>query len=313
MNVDATLDFLDFVAERHRIWEKRQAGEPQPWTDHPILAAYKFTNVFRVLDYGSQFLLEELYDPELDPRDLLMRFFLYRHTGRVEVWEYLRLMLGDYPTVTTLMEALTAMKEYRGDGTTKTLKSHAATPHKIERTKTNFARPVFTGAYLVFPQSDTPGTDKLDSIFALTRRLFHPESPQDVVWDFLDATTQAERFQVLRRNKGVADFMSMQILTDWGYTTEFREDEFVVCGPGAVKGAKALGWANPQQAHLWAVDAVRALPDVPLLAGRPPSWMDVQNCMCEFSKFVRYTPKDGVRYKPAHPGAQPEPTLPGKW
>lgn len=33
-------DFLAFVAERYRIWEQRQAGSPQPWTDDPILATY---------------------------------------------------------------------------------------------------------------------------------------------------------------------------------------------------------------------------------------------------------------------------------
>lgn len=321
MNLDNAINFLEFVAERHRIWEKRQAGEPQPWTDHPILARYKFTNVFRVLDYGSQFLLEELYNPDLSPRDNLMRFFLYRHTGRVETWEYLQLMMGDYPTVDTLPEALAAMKEYRGEVKVKTImgKSHSWTPHKIERKASSFQRSVFTGAYLVFPQSDEPGTDKLDSVFNLTARLFTPGSPDDVMPDFLAAKTQAERFTCLRRNKGVADFMSMQILTDWGYTTEFREDEFVVCGPGAKKGAAALEpgkGIHPNHVLLWAVDAVRALPDVPLLAGRPPSWMDVQNCLCEFSKFVRYQSapvRDGVRYTPAHPGAQNAPTLPRKW
>jgi hypothetical protein len=295
VNLDAALDFLEFVAERHRIWEKRQAGEPQPWTDHPILAANKFTNVFRVLDYGSQFLLEELYDPDADPRTNLLRFFLYRHTGRVEVWRHVWLELGGYMDIDSLGEAQESMRDYRRE----------------------VGKPVCTNAYLVFPQSATPGTDKLDSIFDLTRRLFTPGGRDDIVPDFLESKVQPLRFNCLRRNKGVADFMSMQILTDWGYTTEFREDEFVVCGPGAKKGATALGFKNAELGHRWAVEAVRGLPDVPLLQGRPPSWMDVQNCLCEFSKFVRFqssaSRKDGVRYTPAHPGAQPEPTLPRKW
>lgn len=294
MNPDAAMDFLNFVAERHRIWEKRQAGLPQPWTDDPILAVRKFTNVFRLLDPGSQFVINELHNPELSPRDNLMRFFLYRHTGRVETWEYLQVMMGDYPTVETLDEALELLKQYR--------------------TK---KRPVFTGAYLVYPQSDTPGTDKLDSIFSLTRRLFDPSSIDDVVPHFMQATTQETRFHALRSNKGVADFMSMQVLTDWGYTTEFRENKFVVCGPGAVKGVKALGGEHAGAGHVWAYKEVLSLPDVPLLRGMLPSWMDVQNCLCEFSKYARYqkgeSPRDGVRYTPAHPGPQPEPTIPRKW
>jgi hypothetical protein len=314
VNLDAALDFLEFVQERHRIWEARQEGWPQPWTDHPILATRKFTNVFRVLDYGSQFLLEELYDPELSPRDLLMRFFLYRHTGRVETWQYLQAMMGDYPTVDTLPEALYWLKQYRGDnGETRVRKGRwSGKPTTVVKPK----RPVFTGAYLVYPQSDTPGTDKLDSVFQLTHRLFERGSQADVMPDFLAAETQAERFAVLRRNNGVADFMSMQVLTDWGYTTEFREDEFVVCGPGAVKGARALDPdARPAEVHRWAVHAVRNLDPLPRLNGRPPSWMDVQNCLCEFSKFVRYqaAPATEKVYVPAHPGPQPDPVLPALW
>ena len=91
-------DFLRFVVERHRIWEQRQAGAPQPWTDDPVLATRKFTNVFRVLDPGTQFLLTDLFEPDIDPRDTLMRAFLYRHTGRVEIWELLGVMTGQYPT-----------------------------------------------------------------------------------------------------------------------------------------------------------------------------------------------------------------------
>jgi alpha-glutamyl/putrescinyl thymine pyrophosphorylase clade 1 len=93
VTADAALTFLEFVEERHRIWERRQAGSPQPWTDNPILASHKFTNVYRWLDPGSQFVIEELQDLELSPSDNLMRFFLYRHTGRVETWEWLKLWL----------------------------------------------------------------------------------------------------------------------------------------------------------------------------------------------------------------------------
>lgn len=300
MNPDAALDFLDFVVERHRIWERRQFGHPAPWTLNPILATHKFTNVFRLLDPGTQFILSDLYDPVASPGTNLMRFFLYRHTGRIEVWEYIQLMLGDYPgegeSYPSLLETLKVVKAYRDDSYRP--------------------RPVFTNAYLVYPQSSTPGTDKLDSIFGLTAQLFNPSSESYIMPDWLAARSQAERFAVLRRNRGVADFMSMQVLTDWGYTTEFREDEFVVCGPGAVKGAKALGFSRPHEAHLWAVEAVRALPEVPMLALRPPSWMDVQNCLCEFSKYARYQSgpdRIGVRYQPAHPGAQPTPILPRRW
>lgn len=305
-------DFLRFVMERHRIWKLRQAGAPQPWTDDPVLATRKFTNVFRVLDPGTQFLLTDLFDPDIDPRDNLMRAFLYRHTGRVETWEYLDVTTG-YPTLDILDEVRAAWHSYRG--TAKVTIRGAEARNAAGGTKNVFQRSLFTGAYLVFPQSDTPGTDKLDSVMDLTQRLFDPTSTQCIWPAWRKARTQAERFKLLRQNKGVGDFMAMQVLTDWGYQCgEDREDEFLVPGPGSIKGAKALDPnAKTMDVVHRVVDAVRTLPDCPLVGYRKPSLMDIgSNLLCEWSKYVRFTkqPLPAKTYTPAHPGPQPEPVLP---
>lgn len=285
-------DFLDFVVERHRIWERRQAGAPQPWTDDPILATRKFTNVFRVLDPGTQFLLTDLFEPDLSPRDTLMRAFLYRHTGRVETWQLLDVMVGEYPTVERLDDVREIWHGYREAGGT-----------------------FFTNAYLVFPQSATPGTDKLDSIIDLTKRLFTPGSPDDIWPEWEKATTQEQRFKLLRRNKGVGDFMSMQVLTDWGYQCgEDREDDFLVPGPGSVKGAKAIDPnAKTMDVVRRVVKEVRGLPHCPRVGYRSPSLMDIgSNLLCEWSKYVRFRgqPLPTKTYTPAHPGPQAPPVLP---
>jgi hypothetical protein len=309
-------DFLRFVCERHRIWEQRQAGAPQPWTNDPVLSTRKFTNVFRVLDPGTQFLLNDLFEPDLDPRDLLMRAFLYRHTGRVETWQYLDVTTG-YPTVDTLDEVWAAWNAYRGEATVKKSmsKSHADTPYKIERISRSYQRNFFTNAYLVFPQSSTPGTDKLDSIMDLTKRLFTPGSPQYIMPAWERARTQAERFKLLRQNKGVGDFMAMQVLTDWGYQCgEDREDEFLVPGPGSIKGAKAIDpAAKTMDVVHRVVKEVQALPHGPRLGYRRPSLMDIgSNLLCEWSKYVRFReqPLPTKPYQPAHPGPQAPPVLP---
>lgn len=286
-------DFLFFTAERHRIWEKRQAGLAQPWTTDPILASKKFTSVFRILDPGTQFVLTDLFEPGLDPRDQLMRAFLYRHTGRVEAWQYLDVTTG-YPTVSSLEDVRAALKDYRG------------APQK---------RPVFTGAYLVFPQSDVPGTDKLDSIVNLASRLFTPGSPDDVMPAWNRARTQAQRFAALRSNKGVGDFMAMQTLTDWGYAQpDDLEDEFLVPGPGSIKGAAALfPGVRTMEVVRRVVQEVRALPDCPRLGYRVPSLMDIgSNLLCEYSKYARFAkqPLPTKPYVPAHPELQPAPVLP---
>ena len=301
---------LDFVVERHRIWELRQAGSPAPWTEDPILAGKKFTCVFRLLDHGSQFLLPMLQE-ELPPRDRLMRAFLYRHTGRPEPWEFFELMHGRYPLVGDLDLALETWTAYRG----KTNVGHRGAGDRFRAGPANtFDRPLFTAAYLVFPQTIVPGTDKVTTIIDLASRLFTEGSPQDIVPRFLAARTQADRFHVLRSNPGVGDFMSMQILTDWGYTTDDRENEFVVAGPGAVKGAKLLfPTRKPLDVIRWARAQLLGLPDCPRLGTREPSPMDIQNTLCEFSKYARYMGQPHQQYHPAHQGAQPKPTLPVHW
>ena len=50
--------YQHMVRERHQIWLARQHGASYPWTEDPVLANRKFTNMFRVLDPGSQFVFD---------------------------------------------------------------------------------------------------------------------------------------------------------------------------------------------------------------------------------------------------------------
>ena len=54
---------LDFMQERQRIYLKRQAGEPWPWTDDPILRDYRIENVFREQDRVTVWLREHWREP----------------------------------------------------------------------------------------------------------------------------------------------------------------------------------------------------------------------------------------------------------
>lgn len=301
MNPDAALTYLDFVADRHKVWQRRQRGDDQPWSDDPILASKKFTNVYRVLDPGSQFVLTDLLAEDLTPRDALFRCFLYRFTNRPETWRYLRRQLGHYPTADDLGDDLVSLiKTWRGYGET-----------------------VFSGAYMIVPQPGVKG-DKVDHLVELCRWLFDPASKTFVMPRWEEAETQQERLQVLTDYRGVGDFMAMQILTDWGYgplSIRDLENEFIRLGPGAINGAKAIApKANPMKTFEWALEAVHSIDEVPLLVtpqgrARRPSYMDVQNTLCEFSKYVRYqrAVSPGQPYRPAHPGPQAPPVLPQHW
>ena len=93
-------DFFGWINERHRIYLKRKAGEPGPWTDDPILRTAKFTNVFRQLDRGTIALNKMIHEAgEQRDEDIVFNIWWYRlfnlpdhavRCGFVHTYEQLR-------------------------------------------------------------------------------------------------------------------------------------------------------------------------------------------------------------------------------
>jgi hypothetical protein len=254
-----------FVLERHRVWERRLAGLPAPWYSDPVLKTKKFTNVFRVLDAGSQFLVGELLRTTDNPANVLMRCFLYRYTNRPEPWIAFQQEFGWYPMIDDLEsgELLRFWRAYQAAG-----------------------NPIFSPAYQMFVGHENKGMNRLD--WAVRQgSLITP----DFADEFFKRETMAERAAWLQTLPRCKDFMSMQILTDVGYSRHGAgqdENAFIIPGPGARAGVKAYVGAGydpvgiiEEQADWWARQGTVTL------FGRPPSLMDVQNSFCEYSKYVR--------------------------
>ena len=61
--------FFEFIYDRQEIWHKRSyLKQPAPWTSDPILNTYKFCNVYRELDAGTQAVCRYLQNPKLRRR-----------------------------------------------------------------------------------------------------------------------------------------------------------------------------------------------------------------------------------------------------
>ena len=301
---DAALSYLDFVVARHQVWERRQIGAPAPWSDDPVLSRRKFTNVFRVLDAGTQFLLKELiYDDYLYPeawQEHAFRCVLYRYTNLPEPWEYFYRETYEYPTIGDLYDG--TLDEVWG--------AYRAT-----------GRPMFSSAYRFgyIP----PGSNRLDVVLGGMRRYFGTAL---TALDNLGATPAA-RLDALQttlpRCKG---FIAMQMLTDLGYTPRFAasENEVVVAGPGAAQGLQIVFPGLPEARYPEALRRVAeewlpTYPGSPQLAlpdgsFRHPSLMDVQNTFCEFFKYHREQGRPAAgEYRPKHPGRQDPPFVPPHW
>jgi hypothetical protein len=284
VDVDHALTFFDFVVERHQMYERRQAGLPQAgWTTDPVLATRKFTNVFRWLDLGSQFVITDLL-PDCEPQDALFRVALYRYTNWPDTWTWLREQLGYYPTMDDVAQLTDILRQRRADG------------HQM-----------FSGAYMIIPQPGRKG-DKIEQVVDLAGRVGAGYT------EFAACTgtlVQQARHATLTSHYGVGDFLGLQILTDYNYRfgDPTTEDEFVVEGPGSTRGTALFAPGNtPASVIRWAHRALLKMPNCPTMSGRQPSVMDIQNCFCEYSKFVK-GPRNNL-YRPAHPGPLPEPVLP---
>lgn len=69
---------LYFIAEREAIRRRRVAGEPQPFTDDPILREWSFTNVRREDDRVTKWITKNWREPHADDPDLFFELAVAR-------------------------------------------------------------------------------------------------------------------------------------------------------------------------------------------------------------------------------------------
>lgn len=85
--------YFETMYERQEIWYRRFVEKQEaPWTDDPILANYKFCNVYRELDRSSQWLIQNvILNPKTKLADKLFQIFVYRLYNKPEVFERIQL------------------------------------------------------------------------------------------------------------------------------------------------------------------------------------------------------------------------------
>jgi hypothetical protein len=84
------------MTERHAIHQRRLAGQSWPWTDDPILRQHSFTNVFRIYDRVTQYVICNVIGTgDQDFHETCFRVILFRCFNRVSTWELLLAHLGE--------------------------------------------------------------------------------------------------------------------------------------------------------------------------------------------------------------------------
>lgn len=89
--------FWRFIAERQAVFfRKITSPEGAPWTEDPILARYRFTNVYRASDRTSGYLVRNVaYKGDQTPEELLFRIVLFKIFNCIGTWERLVDALGE--------------------------------------------------------------------------------------------------------------------------------------------------------------------------------------------------------------------------
>lgn len=308
--------FMSFVRNRHAMFVRRQAGLPRSaWTDDPILSSGRsFTNVFRLLDRGTQRLVRMLWSDRgrhMDPYETLMLCMVYRRTNRTDFWQ----QVGQDDMVPNMVDLdewfmrLYRIAEYNG------------------------LNPIDQHPYLLAGSLNPRGRGlSLCEVLALDANVWVDGDAQKNRGVTISDLTGHWDWQHIMDNlcaqPGINDFLAQQITTDFGYSqygdAEYDNDD-VVLGPGSRRGIKRIFPEIPLKDPAAARGAIitlrnevwSTLPEVNLSAVDPnvahtPSLMDVQNCLCEFDKYRRIS-TGGVYRRKWHDHGRLAITLPKNW
>ncbi|KAF5361452.1 hypothetical protein D9758_006260 [Tetrapyrgos nigripes] len=277
--------FWYWCSERHAIYERRQAGQPFPWTDDKHLQKWNFCNTFRVLDKVSQYLVREVIEKgSQDPTELVFRIALFSFFTKPATWEVLVQELGPLE-----------WSRYKREDYRRVLSKLKALPDQT----------LYTGAF----QKSGPLWCK--ELFMNHLLLLESMMDKDLVGLIQGAEYMAEIFSFLRSLPGFAEFNAYQLLLNLSYSNvmNFSGMDFVVpckgSESGLVKifgremmkvtkdpllGEAAMKWlARHQTEHFRRLNL-----KPPKLGpkGRLMELADIEHALCEVDKYCRL----------AHPG-----------
>ena len=274
-------DFWRFVFKRHDIWYRRfTLRQKFPWTRDKILRNNTFCNVYRELDKGTIWTIQNLL-PVKNRRQRLFASVAYRCCNRPATFDLLGI-----PT-------LKLWKEFWEDMCVLSQQES-----------------VFSSAYRCSAFGSTPRMKIYHDI--LDQTAFHiPELTSDL----RKAKTLKDAHSRLCELWGVGPFIAYEIVNDLMYTDffpqVFTENDFVIIGPGASHALKHF-WGHKKLSEQLAQMEYLRIRQIEGLGEMFPwyhgtegdiSLANLENCLCEFRKYInaknggghlrRYSP-DGV-------------------
>ena len=264
-----------FACERQNVFYNKLNGKSMLYTDDKILQEYKFCNCYRVLDRVSQFLLKSvIYNGvEYSKEDMIFRIILFKIFNKEDTWNYLMEKLKDIVLDNFSFESYDRLlTEYKNNG-----------------------NKIYNDAYISCANKAFGYEMKHQNHLALLEQMFIKDKMQNKI---IDCKSMKEAFNILKEYPLIGNFMAYQLVTDINYSevVNFREDEFTVAGPGAIRGIKKC-FSNLDGATY--EDVIKYMYDVQeseferlklkfkYINGRKLQYIDIQNLFCELDKYLR--------------------------
>jgi len=286
---------LRWMVERMEIWWWRyHKPGAMMFTRDPIMRRYKFTNVYRILDRSTQYMLNNVTYPDdkfkLDTHDMIWRVFLYKHFNLPWTWTTLEDEIGPISLDTPVEHIMITLERYVKRGYAIYSPAYFITAPFMKRESTmkelgiNGIREKYI-AYLRIFSNQLLGTDRIERIY--------------------NAINLEELYLIASEVTGIGGFMAYQVAQDWNYHSHFAysQNEFVFPGVGTVRGVhrifspevdvvKAVKWTHTNFEALLRTHGLyhefRPLP------GYLPQLPDIANCFCEADKYMR---AKGIRHE----------------
>lgn len=301
--------FFDFIQERYRIFLKKQAGEPRPWTQDDILDYYKFTNVFREDDATTVWFRENVRDRLKDSPDIILATVLFRWFNRMTSGEALFNAQDLYND-----QQKTAYDQFLTTGDGQILKD-------VLQKYIGMHGPFVTGAYIIKTPS---GMTKLHGVCWAMEHFWRDKYPlsfttagqkvmrtvgwkdgADIMFNDMNTVTLEQTWDWLRKFSYLGDFMAYEVVTDLRFTGVLDRAPDIMtwanAGPGAMRGLNRIHGRElrfTQKKEKWNNEMKELL----ILSRHPDLWpmewpnlemREIEHSLCEFDKYQRVNLGEG--------------------
>lgn len=265
--------FFHWIKERENCREGYEKGLPKPWSDDPILQAYRFCNVRREDDKVTKWIKNNWRDPFASHPNMVLAMVVARTVN----WPETLTEIG-FPDFSPVDAS--ARNQWMADANQK-MKMRRV--HKLK---------VWTGAYLV----STNG-NRMDKVDYIIEKVWLPVAKANP--DFIHHTLE-EAHNVLMKFDGLGSFMAAQVVCDLKYTPVLANasdwNTWSAIGPGSKRGLNRFFGRKLEgniSASLYKIEIAALQAAVQQYCGMALHAQDIQNCLCEFDKYVRVKNDEG--------------------